>query len=118
MIVTIRPIANLPGQPDDEVSVAGDVLTVNGVEYDMSPLQEGDEARFERETDDEPECPIAGHVRRLGGEIHLHLQFRYATSTAMPDQPQELATVSIASGPLPDPVLRRPPPVVAQEEEV
>lgn len=64
-------ITHTPQRRDDacDVSVSGDVLTVNGETYDFSPLPEG--ATLPRAAVD---CPwLASDVERIDGEIHLTL---------------------------------------------
>ena len=108
MQILITPIANLPGQPDDAVTVAGDVITVNGTPYDLSPIPDGAEA--------EPggDHPFAGLIRRAGGVLIVPLVLRYDTATAAPDQPVDPDhwTVTLTDGPLPDRVAR-----IAQDPE-
>lgn len=38
MKLTLSPVRGLPGAPETTLSVAGDVLTVDGTPYDLSPI--------------------------------------------------------------------------------
>ena len=44
MQITLSPCRGLPGQPETALSVAGDVLSVDGNAFDLSGLAEGDVA--------------------------------------------------------------------------
>ena len=103
MKITLHPIAGLPGAADDAVSVAGDVLTVNGTAYDLSTVPEGGEAM------PEGDHPFIGPITRKDGELHLGLRLVYDRGTALPDQPVDPDhwRVTLTSGALPDPIARK-----------
>jgi len=109
MQITIHPIAGLPGQPDDTVSVSGDTITVNGTAFDLSAVPEGGEAT------PEGDHPFVGPITRTAGEIVLGLRLTYDATTAMPDQSDDPGAwrVAITSGTLPDPITRKPQEDVA-----
>jgi len=73
--LTLSPYAPLPGayQPL-QVSVQGDVLTINGEDYDLSPLPEGGELPSEAI----PGEVFAGPIKREGGMIEVALRFPVA----------------------------------------
>lgn len=106
MQIIIHPIANLPAQPGDTVTVSGDVITVNGAPFDLSAIPEGGEGTAHGGH------PFAGVIRRTGGALIVPLALRYDTASAAPDQPTDPAhwTVTLTSGPLPDLVIRIPEP--------
>tara|TARA_R100001230_G_C5675849_1_gene181489 strand:- start:816 stop:1154 length:339 start_codon:yes stop_codon:yes gene_type:complete len=104
MKLTLHMQAGLPGDSETAASVSGDTLTVNGVAYDLSPVPEGGEATPEGES------PFVGAITRTNGEIHAAILWRYDSATAEPDQPPVHPVVTITSGDVPDPVLRKPEP--------
>lgn len=103
MILTLSPYRGLPGQPETTITVAGDVLTVDGVAYDLSQVPEGGEATASGEH------PFAGPIRRQGGVIHAGLHLRLGDDAA-PHQPADPArwTLTAGEGPVNPPVLRQP----------
>lgn len=110
MKLTLHLQAGLPGDPETTSSVAGDNLTVDGSAYDLSPVPEGGEVTPEGES------PFVGAITRQNGEIHAAILWRYDARTAEPNQGTALPVVSITSGDVPDPVLRKPEPEPAPEE--
>jgi hypothetical protein len=106
MQIIIHPIANLPGQPGDAVTVAGDTITVNGTPFDLSPIPEGGEGTAHGDH------PFAGVIRRTGGVLIVPLALRYDTATAASDQPidPDHWAVTITSGALTDRIARIPEP--------
>lgn len=111
MKIQLHPMAALPGQPTDTISVSGDVLTHNGVTFDLSPIEEGGVAN------PTGEHPFVGPITRQGGVIHVGVRYAYDTSTAEPNQPTDSAQwlVDITGGEVPDPVVRRPEPTDPEE---
>ncbi|MDH4541082.1 MULTISPECIES: hypothetical protein [Sulfitobacter] len=91
-------------QEETTASVSGDVITVDGVEYDLSPVPEGGEAKPDGES------PFRGKITRKDGVIHANILWRFDTTTAEPDQGTELPVVQITSGDVPDPIARLPEP--------
>lgn len=73
-------------------SRAGDVLTINGEEFDFSPLPEG--AALPAEAIDTPW--VSGRVSRINGELHFTLQLPY--------------------GPNPSPAVAFPEPLLVAED--
>lgn len=110
MQIIITPEANLPGQPDDAVTVSGDTITVNGAPFDLSGIPEGGEATAGGAH------PFTGPIRREGGTLIVPLRVRYDTSTAEPSQPRDWNhwTVTVESGALPDRVIRKPAQEIAE----
>lgn len=100
MKLTLHLSAGLPGDNETTASVAGDVLCVDGVEYDLSAVPEGGRAA------PQGEHPFSGAITRIDGVIHADLVWSYDGATAAPDQGTEHPTVEITQGPVSDPVLR------------
>lgn len=63
MNITLSPIRGLQDCPMTTISVAGEVITIDGTDYDLSGVAEGGEITF-------PDTPIIGPVTRTGGVIH------------------------------------------------
>lgn len=82
-------------------SVAGDTLTVDGVDYDLSAVQEGDTATVEGD------APFVGPITREGGEIVCAMLWSYDPASAEANQPDVAPVLTVTSGPVPDPVTRR-----------
>lgn len=103
MILELQPIAALPGQPASVIAVAGDTITVDGVAYDLSPVQDGDVAR------PGGDHPFVGDITRTGGRIRCALLCRYDARAAAPDQPADPAhwRVEAADGPVALPLIPR-----------
>jgi len=106
MNITIIPQAATPGATETAVSVAGDILTIDGVAYDLTATPEGGRVSFEPEGGET--LPFVGDATRQNGEVSLSILFKFDPSTAEPNQPKELVTLSLTSGPLPDPITRLP----------
>ena len=104
MQITIHPVAGLPGQVDDTVSINADRIAHNGVTFDLSSVPEGGEAIPQGD-----DHPFIGPITRKDGELHLGLRLVYDTRTARADQPTDPArwTISVYSGALPDPIARK-----------
>ena len=111
MKLTLHMQAGLPGDTETTASVAGDILAIDGVEYDLSPVPEGGQAVPEGAS------PFVGFITRAGGEIAAEILWRYDPATADPDQGGQIPVVTVTAGTLPDPVTRRPVPEPAPETE-
>lgn len=92
MILTIIPQW---GRPESILSVAGDVLTINGEAFDLSPVPDGGEAIA---------LPLPGHdhvfvgpIRRLDGVIHATI-IAHLGPDAAADQPDAPWTVPVVEG--------------------
>ena len=79
MHLTLIPQQGLPGQPEMTIHVAGDVITVDVIPYDLASVPEGGEGWPEAES------PFIGPIRRIDGVIHATLLARLGDDTA-PDQ--------------------------------
>lgn len=103
MQLILSPVRGLPGQPETVLSVAGDVLHVDGQAYDLSPVPEGGLA--------EPggAHPFIGPITREGGTLHATVRVLLGDS-ATPDQPGSPWPVSVADGPVPIPASRQQEP--------
>ncbi|MBN8294546.1 hypothetical protein JI664_21415 [Rhodobacter sp. NTK016B] len=76
------------------LSVAGDVLTIDGVAYDLAPVPEGGRA-----TPAPGDHPFIGPITREGGVIQATIRV-VLDDTAAPDQPASPWAVTVASGPV------------------
>ena len=87
---------------DTSAKIAGDVLTVNGTPYDLSSVPEGGMA--------EPsgDHPFVGLITRENGEIVAGILWHYDSATAESHQGTEHPVVTISSGKIVDPVIRKP----------
>lgn len=107
MHLTLSPQMGLPGQPETIIEVAGDVLTIDGVPYDLSPVPEGGDGEW---TEDSGEgSPSIGCIRRTGGVIHATVRVRLG-ETAADNQPDSPWTIPDAEGTVTIPAARRPEP--------
>lgn len=107
MQITCNCVAGLPGQPETTASVSGDVITVDGVAYDLSAVPEGGYA------EPEGDHPFVGRISRIAGELHLSLRWIYDVATAEAHQPAAAPVLNVTTGEVPDPITRKPVP---QEE--
>jgi len=98
---------SLDGIHEDTVSVAGDVLTVDGIDYDLSAIPEGGEA-----TPEGLDHPFRGKITREGGVIHATVRVRMANTADL----REVAdwTIPNASGAITIPAARKPEPEAAE----
>jgi len=111
MKITLSPVRGLPGQPETEITVSGDTITVDGIDYDLSSVPEGGEATPQGE-----DHPFIGKITREGGTVHCGVRVRY-DDTAKRNQPTDPAhwIVDVSSGPVTIPALRKP---VKEEADV
>ena len=100
MHLILSPYVGLPGQPEMTIHVAGDVITIDGTAYDLSPVPEGGEG-------DWPDSPFTGPIRRIGGKIHATVLVRLG-DTAADDQPDSPWVIPNASGAVTIPAARKP----------
>ena len=102
MKLALSPQVGLPGQPETKLHVAGDVLTIDGTPYDLSPVPEGGEATAE-------DSPITGKITREGGTLHATVRVVLGDD-AESNQPTDPAhwIVENASGDVAIPALRKP----------
>lgn len=99
MHLTLSPIRGLPGQTETALSVAGDVLTVDGIAYDLGAIPDGGEAT------PEGDHPFIGTITREGGVIHATVRVILGDAAA-PDQPDSPWIVASASGAVTIPAAR------------
>ena len=101
MHLILSPQRGLPGQPETVLHVAGDVLTVDGTPYDLSPVPEGGEGEW-------PGSPILGRIHRTDGMIHATVLVRLG-DTAASDQPTDPAhwVIPAAAGAVSIPAARK-----------
>ena len=100
MHLTLSPHVGLPGQPEMTLHVAGDVITIDGTAYDLSPVPEGGEG-------DWPDSPFIGPIRRIGGVTHATVLVRLG-DTAADDQPDSPWVIAEARGDIAMPAARKP----------
>ena len=103
MKITLLAAAALPnGKFDTPPFVDGEILNYRGIEYDLSPLGEGEEIEIGE--------PFQGAVTRVDGVITAKLQYKYSVLTAEPNQPTDWAayTFEVDSGQCPWPIIGKP----------
>lgn len=103
MKINISPQAGLPGQPETEITVSGDTITVDGTPYDLSAVPEGGEATPQGE-----EHPFDGVIKREGGEIVCTVRVVLGDDAAnhQPTDPARWA-VTVTDGPVAIPAVRK-----------
>ena len=99
--ITFVPRVGLPDQPETQVTVSGDTVTVDGIAYDLSAVPEGGFAEA-----DGDQHPFRGRIVRGGGVLRYCLRWRFDAASAEPDQPDALPAAVLADGPVPDPIIR------------
>ncbi|MGR3498189.1 MAG: hypothetical protein ACU0E9_04745 [Limimaricola soesokkakensis] len=108
MKLTLSPRAAIPGEVETIAFVSGDILTVNGVPYDLSAIPDGGEGMPEGN-----DHPFSGVITRKAGVIHAMIRWVYAED-ALADQPA-WPVADVSDGPVPSPVVKTPAP--APEEQ-
>jgi hypothetical protein len=103
MRITLSPVRGLPGEPETEIAVAGETITVDGTPYDLSAVPEGGEAM------PAGEHPFVGSITRQDGEIACTVRVALGDDAA-PDQPGSPWTVTAADGSVAIPAVRKPEP--------
>jgi len=97
-------------RPLPVISVAGDVLTIDGVVYDFSPLPEG--AMLPRAALS-PDAPIDGEARRVGGRVLVTIALPYRNRPGIVPTPAAMVDPPAGSITVPD---LTPPPAEPEEE--
>ena len=100
MKLTLSPQVGLPSQPETTIDVSGDIITIDGTPYDLSPVPEGGEATAE-------DSPFVGKITRVGGVIHCTVLARIG-DTAASDQPDSPWIIENAEGDVEIPAARKP----------
>ncbi|WP_291732353.1 hypothetical protein [Leisingera sp. F5] len=103
MKVTCICVAGLPRQSETSASVNGDVITVDGVPFDLSEVPDGGFADPEGENH-----PFIGRIERINGGLHVRLRWFYSGAAAEPDQPAVPPVFMVIIGAVPDPIIRKP----------
>lgn len=100
MKLQLSPCQGLPGQAETAISVAGDVLTVDGTAYNLASVPDGGEGW-------PSEGPFVGPVRRVSGVIECGV-IVVLGDDAEPVQSDEPADwlVNVASGAVTIPAAR------------
>lgn len=103
MKLTVSPRAGLPGAPETNASIAGDVITIDGIAYDLSSIPEGAEAT------PEGDHPFVGTITRTAGEIVATIRWAYGPGAAS-NQPTDPAhwVATLTDGPVPSPIVMAP----------
>ena len=99
MKLTLSPTAGLPGQAETTIHVAGDIITIDGTPYDLSPVPEGGEATAE-------DTPFIGKITRVDGTVHCTV-LTHLDGTAADHQPDSPWVIDSASGAVTIPAIRR-----------
>ena len=100
MKLTLSPQFGLPNQPETTLHVAGDIITVDGTPYDLSPVPEGGEATAE-------DSPFVGKITRINGVINCAVLVQL-DSTAADDQGSDPWVIESATGDIIIPAIRKP----------
>jgi len=100
MKLTLSPQLGLPDQHETTMHVAGDIITIDGTPYDLSPVPEGGEATAE-------DSPFIGKIARVNGVIHCTVLVRLG-DTASDDQPDSPWVIEATSGDVEIPAARKP----------
>lgn len=103
MHLTLSPQVGLPGVAETTLHVAGDVLTVDGTPFDLSPVPEDGEGW------PEGTHPFVGRITREQGFLHCSVRITLGADAA-PDQPADPHhwTLACKDGPVAIPALRSP----------
>lgn len=89
------------GEESTPPTVQEETITYNGLTFNFSPLPEGAEI--------DVGLPFKEPVKRIGGVIHVSLQYFYSTVTAEPNQstnPEDYV-FDVVSGQCPCPIKRK-----------
>ena len=99
MKLTLTPQVGLPDQAETTIHVAGDIITIDGTPYDLSPVPEGGEATAD-------DSPFIGKITRVNGIIHCTV-LTQLDGTAADDQPESPWVIENASGDITIPAQRK-----------
>lgn len=104
MKLTLSPCAS---NKDTKISVSGDIITIDGVPYDLSSIPIDGEV--------EGENPAIGLIKNIGGEYHITILYFYNSATAKPNQSKDINDYifDVTNGDVPDPIER----LAIEEEE-
>jgi len=95
MQIKLSPIAS---NKTSQVSVAGEVLTIDGADYDLSVIPDGGQV--------EASLPALGVIKRVDGVIELAIVYHYDSELAEPMQSTNEADyiVDVISGEVTSPI--------------
>ena len=110
MKITLSPMVGMSDQPETEITVTGDTVTVDGTPYDLSAVPEVGEA-----TPQGDDHPFTGGITRQNGVTHCTVRVVLG-DTAADDQPADPAhwTIDAGDGPVTIPATRKPEPEEVQ----
>ena len=100
MKLTLSPQVGLPYQAETTIHVAGDIITIDGTPYDLSPVPEGGEATAE-------DSPFVGKITRINSIIHCTMLVQL-DSTAADNQGSDPWVIENATGDVTIPAIRNP----------
>ncbi|UWQ27291.1 hypothetical protein [Leisingera sp. M523] len=100
MNITIHLRACRSHETETTASVAGDVFTWSGNEFDLSSIPEGGRAL---PIGDHPFC---GEITRQNGVLSFAVEWFYNEESAAASQGAEPPVLTVTGGPVPDPVIR------------
>lgn len=103
MKIILSRTFGFPGQAETVLSVSGDTITVDGIDYDLSAVSEGGEAIPEGD-----DHPFTGKITRQDGILTCTVSVILGPDAA-DNQPADLAhrTVTVTSGPVAIPAIRK-----------
>jgi hypothetical protein len=113
MKISLKAIAS---SKTTQMSVNGEIVTVDGVEFDLSVIPNGGQV--------EGELPALGLIKRVAGVIELTVLYHYDSELAELNQSTNEADyiVEVISGEVPSPIAWLPMPTeieaAAEPEEV
>lgn len=103
MKITLHAVGSIPLlTPDTPPTVSGETLTYRGESYDLSQLPDGATV--------EASEPFTGTISRIGGVIHVGLQYIYDSQLAEDNQSTDIADYifAVTDGQCPDPIRYKP----------
>ena len=108
MKITLCPVA---ANKTTLVAVNGDVITVGGIDYDLSTIPDNSQV--------EAELPAIGVVKRVDGVIEITVKYHYDEVLAEPMQSTDINDyiVDVTSGEVPSPIVWLPQLAIDESTE-
>ena len=99
MKITLSPVA---ANKTTVVYVDGDVITVDGIDYDLSTIPDNSQVKAE--------LPAINTISRVEGVIEITVQYHYDSVLAEPMQSTDINDyiVDVTSGEVPSPIVLLP----------